>query len=135
MSKTFEILPPKKVKIVPIKGKGYGVIATANIKKGETIETFPIVFISHKDSEFLNDHSDVFTFYPLYLESYKKDCVMFGYGSIYNHSHQNPNADIYYPKKDFDRYLSILATRNIKKGEEIVYDYEFEDNEEEFLKL
>ena len=35
----MEILPPEKIKISDIKGKGRGVIATKDIKKGEIIET------------------------------------------------------------------------------------------------
>lgn len=69
------------------------------------------------------------------LENYHKHCVMFGYGSIYNHNHENPNADIFYPEQETDRYLSIKALKDIMPGEEITYDYEFDNNQADFLPL
>ena len=134
MTKKFKIIPPTKIKIVETPGKGLGVVATADIKKGEIIETFPVVYLSKKDVKYLDDESDLLTFYPMYLETHRKDCIMFGYGSIYNHDRKNPNADIYYPKHRNDRYLMMKAIKKISKGEEIVYDYGFDD-EEEFLDL
>lgn len=128
----MEINPPKKVKVVNIKGKGRGVVATKGIKKGEVIEVCPILFISDKESSFIKEQSDVLKFYYLNLYSIYKHCLMLGYGSIYNHSF-NPNADIKYNEKKEQNYITFKAIKDIKKGEEIVYDYEFDDNVVEFL--
>jgi hypothetical protein len=38
----MEIEIPSKIKIVDIKGKGRGVVATQKIEKGEVIETAPL---------------------------------------------------------------------------------------------
>jgi SET domain-containing protein len=134
MPKKLTITPPTKIKIVEIPGKGLGVMATADIKKGENIEIFPVLFLSKKDVKYLDHESDLLTFYPMYLQSYRKDCIMFGYGSIYNHDRKNPNADIFYPKNKTDRYLIMRAIKKISKGEEVVYDYGY-DGKQEFLDL
>ena len=127
-----EILPPKKIKIIKIKGKGRGVVAIKKIKKGEVIEVCPIIFLSEKETEFIDNKSDILKFYYLEKTVYKKCCLMFGYGSIYNHS-ANPNADVDYNEKKMEDRLTFFALKDIKIGEEIVYDYEFDDNIVEFL--
>jgi len=130
----MEIIPPSKVKIVEVEGKGRGVVAVEKIKKGEIIETCPIIEISEKEKQFVESQSDVLKYYYLIQEDLKRCCIMLGYGSVYNHS-QNPNADIDYPDEKSEKYLQFVALRDIKPGEEIVYDYEFDDNKTDFLKL
>ena len=127
----MQILPPNKVKIVEIKGKGRGVVATENIKLGEIIEVCPTIFISKEEAEFTKN-SEVLKYYCLEQYAIGKSCVMLGYGSIYNHS-KNPNADIEYNEEKPENYLTFRAIKDIKTGEEIVYDYEFDNNVEEFL--
>jgi len=131
----MEILPPKKIKIVDIKGKGRGVVATEDIAKGEIIETCPIIFISDKEAKMIEKNPDVLKYYYLWQYSINKHCIMLGYGSIYNHSKENPNADIDYNTENPQNYLIFEAIKDIKAGQEIVMDYEFDNNKEEFLKL
>ena len=57
---------------------------------------------------------------------------MLGYGSLYNHS-KNLNANIDYDVKELKNYLFFQAIKDIKAGEEISYDYEFDDDKEDFL--
>lgn len=130
----MEIIPPKKIKIVKTPGKGRGVVATEDIKKGEIIETCPVVFISDKEAELIGQQKEVLEYYYLLQSAINKHSIMLGYGSLYNHS-KNPNADIDYDTKDCQDYIVFEAIKDIKKGEEIVYDYEFESGVEEFLKL
>ena len=130
----MEIFPPQKIKIVDIEGKGRGVIATQDIKNGETIEICPILYISKEEADFIKNKAEVLKYYCLEQVDNDKLCVMFGYGSIYNHDSENPNADIDYREGKSDNYLYFKAIKDIKAGEEIVYDYEFDDGKVEFLK-
>jgi hypothetical protein len=130
----MEILPPKKIKIVNIPGKGRGVVAMQDIAEGEIIETCPIIILSQKDREYLSRESDILKFYHLWQTATDKFCLMLGYGSLYNHSLE-PNADIDYDTENVKNYVILEATKDIKAGEEIVYDYEFDDNLVDFLKL
>ena len=130
----MEIYPPKKIKLVDIQGKGRGVIATQDIKKDEIIEYCPIIFLSDKEVDFLENKSDILKFYYLWQCTINKHCLMLGYGSLYNHS-LNPNADIDYNTEKSENHLLFQAIKDIKAGEEIVYDYEFENNKEEFLEI
>lgn len=137
----MEIFPPKKIKIAPSKGKGRGVFATEDIAKGEIIEYCPIIFLSDKEVEFFeNEKSNILQFYYLWQYEIEKYCIMLGYGSIYNHS-RDPNADIDYDLKEIKDYLIVEAIKDIKNGEEIVFDYfdgelsEKEKMEKEFLKM
>lgn len=128
----MDIFPPQKIKIIDIENKGRGVVAVEEIKEGETIEVCPIVFISEKEASFIEEQSDILKFYYLMQLSTNKYCIMLGYGSIYNHSF-NPNADIEYNEDKIENFLSFKAIKNIKAGEEIVFDYEFDNNIVEFL--
>jgi len=130
----MEIIPPTKIKIIEIAGKGRGVLATQKINKGEVIETCPIIPISDKEADFIQNQSENLKYYYLFQEDLKRCCIMLGYGSIYNHS-LTPNADIDYPEEKSEKYLQFKALRNIEVDEEIVFDYEFDNNVADFLKL
>lgn len=129
----MEIFPPKGIKVIEIKGKGRGVTATRDINEGEIIEFCPIIFISKKETAFFEEEKTTLNFYYLQQPETKKVCLMLGYGSLYNHS-KNPNAEIDYDIKRLKDYLFFRALRKIKAGEEIVFDYQFDNNKEEFLK-
>lgn len=130
----MKISPPKKIKIINIINKGRGVVAIQDIEKDEIIETCPIIFISKEEADFIKNKSTVLKFYYLEQTANNKFCIMLGYGSIYNHSF-NPNADIEYNEEKIENYLFFKAIKHIKAGEEIFFDYQFDDNKEEFLKL
>ncbi|MDO8554982.1 MAG: SET domain-containing protein-lysine N-methyltransferase [bacterium] len=129
----MDILPPQKIKVIDIKGKGRGVVATQDIQAGETIEVCPIVFLSKKEIDFLENESDVLRFYYLIQPETEKCCVMFGYGSIYNHS-LSPNAEIDYNEKIAENFLFFKTIKDIKAGEEIVFNYQFDNGIVDFLK-
>lgn len=129
----MEILPPKKIKIVDMPEKGRGVVATEDIKNGEIIEICPIVFISEKETSFFEKEKTVLKYYYLIQTATNKFCIMLGYGSLYNHS-LTPNADIDYNTKTAENFLQFEAIKDIKAGEEIVFDYEFDNNVADFLK-
>jgi SET domain-containing protein len=130
----MEILPPKKIKLTEIEGKGRGIIALEDIKKGEIIEICPLIPMQDEEAEFFEKKETVLNFYYLQQPEFKKNCLMLGYGSIYNHS-KEPNAEIDYDTNELKDYLFFKALKNIKAGEEIVYDYQFDNNKEKFLKL
>ena len=53
---------------------------------------------------------------------------MLGYGSIYRIFYKDFNADIKIPddnKNDIDKFITISANRDIKKGEEIILDSKY----------
>ena len=129
-----QILPPKKIKVVDIKGKGRGVVATQDIKKGEIIEYCPIIFISDKEASFFEKENTFLNFYCLLQPETKKSCIMLRYGFFYNHS-KNPNAEVDYDIIELKNYLFFKALKNIKSGKEITFDYHFDNGKEEFLKL
>lgn len=88
-----------------------GVFANYDIKKGDLVEKAPYIIITDKKG--VND----------YVYLYTKNntiCLVFGYGSIYNHSNNN-NINFYVDpnNKNFEYY----ANKDIKKGEELLVTY------------
>lgn len=105
-----------------IDGKGRGVIASADIAKGEVVERSPINPVSQEDAETRAlDHLH----FGWGLNEEDKDrsggcCIGFGYLSLYNHS-DNPNAE--YIRHYSEHEMSIVALREIKVNEEVTINY------------
>jgi SET domain-containing protein len=130
----MEIFPPKKIKIAEVSKKGRGVIATDRILKNEIIETAPLIILGEKDSKFISscDKSDTLYHYYLQQPELNRNCVMLGYASIYNHS-SDPNAEIDFDDDSEDKHMIFRAIKDIEAGEEITWDYCFDNGMVEFL--
>ncbi len=98
--------------------KGRGVFASRNFKKGEIIETAPVIVLRTEDSALCEK-----TLLDTYLfgwTSNKDGALVLGYGSLYNHSF-HPNA-IY--EQDYkNKCMIYIAYKNIRKGDEILINY------------
>lgn len=108
----------KKIKIRITNKKYRGVFATARIKKGEVIESCPVVIIPKKEQKLI-DKTHLFSYYFIWGKN-NTAAIALGYGSLYNHSY-NPNAEY---EEDVKKQIIIFtALRDIKKGEEITTNY------------
>ncbi len=100
-----------------IPGKGRGVYASKTIKKGVLIEACELLVIPKKELPFIK--KTVLDEY--YFEwSGGRAAIPLGYGALYNHSF-SPCADFFYDEKNAK--IRFVAIRPIKKGEEIVVNY------------
>jgi hypothetical protein len=108
-----EITPPTSIRIAETE-HGRGVIATAAIASGETIEICPILELGENDAGGLLDD------YTVKLGDDRPGvALLLGYGSLYNHA-DDPNAE-YIAEAD-DAY-SFVALRDIAAGEQITISY------------
>ena len=130
----MDILPPRKIKIIETKNKGRGVVATDEIFKNEIIEYCPLIILSDKDSQFIKTKSESDTLYYYYLQQpdLKRNCIMLGYASLYNHSF-DPNSEIDYENDPKIMHLIFRAIKNIEAGEEITWNYCFDNDIVELL--
>lgn len=103
--------------------KGRGVFALRAFKKGEVIETAPVIPVS-KNSVVQN--GDAPDGYLLDWDGNYEDeeyCMPLGYIMMYNHSGK-PNMML---DQDYDKYtMQAIAIKDIKKGEELTWDYNCE---------
>lgn len=95
---------------------GRGVFAKRNIKKGEIIEIAPVIII--KKDEWEKMKNTILSNYVFRWKQHK--AIVLGYGSLYNHSYR-PNAK--YITNFNDQTIDFYARTNIKKGEEILVNY------------
>lgn len=95
---------------------GKGVFATGEIKKGEVIEAAPILILQHE--ELIDTKWNLLFDYYFWLDDFV--VLALGYGSIYNHS-DNPNTS--YKINPKNKTIIFRASKNIKKGEEIFFNY------------
>lgn len=102
--------------------KGRGVFAKEVIKKGELIEIAPLLLMPMSEFEHIKKTKLYYYFFE-YSNSYF--AIALGYGSLYNHSY-NPNARYYY---NYSKELEIYAIKDIKKGEEILFNYNWDPND------
>lgn len=112
--------------------KGRGVFALVNIKKGDIIETAPVVPVSKSS---VVENGDAPDGYLLEWDGNYEDeeyCMPLGYIMMYNHS-AAPNIWL---DQDYEAYtMKAIALRDIKAGEELCWDYAcdpwWEDEESE----
>ena len=116
-----KIIPSSKICIAKSKipNAGRGVFATRNFKKGETIETCPIIELSKYDTSNLKE-SFLVTYFFFFGKNKERLAIALGFGSIYNHSN-TPNAT--FKVKSKEAVIEFSSIKNIKKYEEITFDY------------
>ncbi|MEX2054217.1 MAG: SET domain-containing protein [Candidatus Colwellbacteria bacterium] len=98
--------------------KGRGVFALKNFKKGEVLEECPVIPLTAKESSICDQTILEYYVYP--WRGKRDGAIVMGYGMLYNHSPE-PNAR-YHLKYDRKRVI-FKALRSIKKGEEILVNY------------
>lgn len=96
-----------------------GVFANVDIKKGETIETCPIIELQEHE---LSGLGESILLHYVYFFGEKKERLLLalGFGSIYNHQYL-PNA--VYKIKSKEKIIEFIAIKDIKKDEEITVNY------------
>jgi SET domain-containing protein len=113
------VLPePGLIELVPIEGKGRGVVAKRAIKKGKLIEAGPVIKMKKKDRL---DRSTVLSHYPFEWEQAPYvHAFPLGWAGLLNHS-DKPNCKI---EADYEGdVLCIYTLRNIEPGEELCWNY------------
>jgi len=120
-----DIPQPKKIKVDHSVVHSRGVFATEDIEPEELIERCPMVPLEHRTKY----HNDPQLY--RYLYTHKCPCIdctkhgsiflmVLGYGMIYNHQ-DTPNTVWNFKYKE--GVAEVVATRPIKKGEEIFVSY------------
>lgn len=108
--------------IAPSGKKGRGVFAGKNIEKNTVIEISPVIVLD-KNDRVLVEKTKLFNYIFEWGDKRKKACIALGYVSLYNHSY-SANCDY---EMDFEASLvKITTTRKIKKGEELMINYNAE---------
>jgi SET domain-containing protein len=102
-----------------IHNAGRGVFARRDIKKGEIIETCPIIEVPKNDTSKLKE-SILVTYFFYFGRKKERLALALGFGSMYNHSYK-PNA--IYKVKPSQKTIDFIALDDIKKGREITFDY------------
>lgn len=100
---------------------GRGVFARRDIKKDEIIEKCPVIEIPRHDMANLKE-SILVTYFFFYGKDKKRALIALGSGSIYNHTN-TPNA--IYKIKPEDRTIDFIALTDIKKNDEITFNYNY----------
>jgi SET domain-containing protein len=110
---------PDKIYVSYSKVSGRGVFAKEDIQPGEILEESHFIELNEKDFNNIDDvlKEYVFTF-PI---GNKNNCVVLGFGMIYNHS-LIPNA--YWECDEEMKLFRFISNRLIKKDEEIFTNYQ-----------
>ncbi len=98
---------------------GRGVYARRDIKKGEIIERCPIIEVPKNDTSNLKE-SVLVTYFFYFGKNKEQVAIVLGFGSIYNHS-DKPNTT--YKIKRKDKIIDFIALDDIKKNDEITFNY------------
>lgn len=98
---------------------GRGVFARCDIKKDEIIERCPVIEVPKHDTSNLRE-SILVTYFFYYGKNKERLLVALGFGSIYNHTYK-PNAA--YKIKHTEKIIDFIALNDIKKDDEITFNY------------
>ena len=107
------------------KRHGRGVFTTADIKKNNIVEICPMLILKKKDLKHINE-----TILYEYFFEWTNGCpaLALGFGSLYNHSYQ-PNVGVFFDKNKYQ--ANYRALKDIKKGEELLINYNGYDDSPE----
>jgi uncharacterized protein len=98
---------------------GRGVFALKKFRKGDKIETAPIILLPAGQRAFLQP-TLLFSYYFLINTGEKGVAVGLGYSSLYNHSYKANACFVISLRR---RTITIKAYRTIPEGEEITFNY------------
>ncbi len=107
-----------------IPDSGRGVFARIDIKKGEIIESCPVIEVPQHDVANLSESVLITYFYYLGKDK-ERILITLGFGAIYNHTYK-PNA--IYKERLKEGLVDFIAMKNIEKDEEITVNYNSEDS-------
>lgn len=113
------VLPePGLLKLVTIRGKGRGVVATRPIKKGKVVEAGPVIRMKKSDRL---GRETVLSNYPFeWKDKPYVQAFPLGWAGLLNHS-DRPNCKI---EADIDgEVLCITTIKKVEAGDELVWDY------------
>ena len=113
------LIGPDKLLIKKSDISGFGVFAKSDIEPGEIIEECHFIELSEKDFNKIDDVLKEYVFcFPM---GNKNSCVVFGFGSIYNHSLLN-NSD--WECNEELRIFRFISNKKKRTGEEIFINYQ-----------
>lgn len=107
-----KVLDPKNSDFV----SGRGVFALRDIKSGEIIEVAPILVLEFTD--FIDTRWNLLFEYYFWMDEYV--ALALGFASLYNHS---TDANCQYKLNTEDKTIIFTAIKDIKKDEEILFNY------------
>jgi uncharacterized protein len=107
------------IKVGSFGPRGRGVVAQRAFRKGEVIESAPVLVIPEREWQAM-ENTTLYNYGFAFGEGTQDMAIAFGFGSLYNHSYQ-PNAR--YIKRISERTLEYVAIRDIQCGEEITINY------------
>jgi SET domain-containing protein len=101
-----------------VAGKGRGVFAARNYKKGELVEAAPVIVIPDEHLDLI-DKTALADYYYKWGDSHF--ALALGYGSLYNFS-AKPNLTF---KPDLESKVMLYRTRkSIRKDQELTINYQ-----------
>ena len=98
---------------------GQGVFALKGFRKGDILETSPVILLPAAEKEFL-ECTSLFRYYFLVGSAETPVALGLGYSSLYNHSYK---ANALYTISLHDLTITIRASKPIFPGEEITLNY------------
>ncbi|KAL3620454.1 Histone-lysine N-methyltransferase ashh3 [Castilleja foliolosa] len=129
LNKPFQQRPIKKMKLVQTEKCGMGVVAEEDINRGEFVIEYVGEVIDDKTCEerlWKMKHRGVTNFYLCEINrDMVIDATYKGNKSRYINHSCCPNTEMQKWMIDGETRIGIFATRDIKKGEHLTYDYQF----------
>ncbi|MDB5511533.1 MAG: protein-lysine N-methyltransferase [Enterovirga sp.] len=117
------------IRVVPMGGRGRGIVADADIPAGALVERSPVLVIPPGDRAAV-DPTIIFTYVFMWEKGTSEEdlyrhegrsAIALGYTSLLNHSY-SPNCD--FVRHIDELVIDLVARRDIAAGEELTIDYQ-----------
>ncbi|XP_042492337.1 histone-lysine N-methyltransferase ASHH3 isoform X1 [Macadamia integrifolia] len=129
LNKSFQHRPVKKMKLVKTEKCGSGLVADEDIKQGEFVIEYVGEVIDDKTCEerlWKMKHRGETNFYLCEINrDMVIDATYKGNRSRFINHSCRPNTEMQKWRTEGETRIGIFATRDIKKGEHLTYDYQF----------
>ena len=116
------LIPSQKIYVAKsaVPDAGLGIFARVDILEGEVIEESPILIIPEDQLSSLVK-TELINYFFAWGNGFKEGAVVWGYGSLFNHTYDDPNAK--YIKDTDNKLIRFVAIKKIKKDQEILVNY------------
>lgn len=126
-SGTVLAFPPQHVAVAIFQGKGRGLVATVEIAAGTRLFSDPVIVVDGAQQiERLGQ-----TGLDHWLLHWRDGavCVSCGWTMLINHTRRVDKRNVTAERDEALRMIHVVATRDIRAGEELLFDYELSDED------
>lgn len=119
--------PPVLVAVASIPAKGRGLVATADVTAGTRLFSDPVIVVD-VSAEIARLEQTALSHWLVHWQG-GAVCISCGWTMLINHTRRAELRNVTAERDEARRLIHVVATRDIRSGEELLFDYELSDDD------